>query len=83
MFLILVGNTVLLYLCDTEEAALHQIVLNIIERKLSQNGLTLHQHTELHVFYYTYFINRYIIKFGFIFVVDFMKILSRIITIIK
>ena len=46
MSLILIENTVLLYLCDTEEAALHQIVLNIIERELSENGLTLHQHTE-------------------------------------
>ena len=33
MSLILIENTVLLYLCDTEEAALHQIVLNIIERE--------------------------------------------------
>ena len=44
--LILIENTVLLYLCDREEAALYQNVLNIIERELSQNGLTLHQHTE-------------------------------------
>ena len=43
-FLILVQNTVLLHLCDT----FHQIVINVIEREreLSQNGLTLHQHTE-------------------------------------
>ena len=46
MSLILIENTLLLYLCDTEEAALHQIAFNIIERELSQNGLTLHQHTE-------------------------------------
>ena len=46
MSLILIENTVLLYLCDREEAALHQNILNIIERELSQNGLTLHQHTE-------------------------------------
>ena len=30
-------NTVLLYFCDTEEVALHQIVLNIIEKEFSQN----------------------------------------------
>ena len=48
-FLILVDNTVLLYLCDREEAALHQIVLNINIRELSQNGLTLHQHTEQNI----------------------------------
>ena len=29
---IIVENTVLLYLCHTEESAFHQIVLNIIER---------------------------------------------------
>ena len=46
MSLILIENTVLLYLCDREEAALYQNVLNIFERELSQNGLTLHQHTE-------------------------------------
>ena len=35
MFLTLVENTVRLYLCDTKDAALHQIVLNTYEKELS------------------------------------------------
>ena len=46
MLLILVENIVPVYLCDVKESALHQIVLNIIEKRLLLNKLTFHQLTE-------------------------------------
>ena len=46
MLLDLVENIVPVYLCDVKESALHQIVLNILEKRLLLNKLTLHQLTE-------------------------------------
>ena len=46
MLLILVENIVRVYLCGVKESALHQFVLNIIEKRLLLNKLTLHQLTE-------------------------------------
>ena len=44
--LFLIENIAPLYLYDAKESVLNQVVLNITKKKLSQNGLTLYQHTE-------------------------------------